>query len=80
MQAQHITILVGLTVCILLLAVFIKRANDRATLQLTTDLRPQRLHDLTPEEAIAERLVSSRNSYWKANHWIWVLERKQVRA
>ncbi|WP_122346922.1 hypothetical protein [Pseudomonas coronafaciens] len=80
MQAQHITILVGLTVCILLLAVSIKRASEREILQLTTDLRTQTLHDLTPEEAIAERLVSSCNSYWKANHWIWVVELKQVRA
>lgn len=39
MQAQHITILVGLTVCILLLAVFIKRASERETLLLTIEFK-----------------------------------------
>ena len=80
MQARRIIILVGQAVCILLLAVVIKRASDRETLQLATDLRAQRLHDRTLKEAISERLLSSRNSCWKANPWTWIVELKQVKA
>ncbi len=39
MQAQHITILVGLTICVLLLAVLIKRGSDRETLLLTIEFK-----------------------------------------
>ncbi len=80
MQAQHIIILVGQAVCVLLFAVVIKRASERETLQLTTDLRTQRLHDRYSEEAIPELLVSNRNSYRKASRWGWIVELQAVRA
>ncbi|OBS33995.1 hypothetical protein [Pseudomonas syringae] len=49
MQAQHITIMVGLTVCILLLAVFIKRASDRETLLLTIEFKNLAIKHLEEE-------------------------------
>lgn len=53
------------------------RSASRITLEIT-DIRTERLHDLTPEQAISEGLVSDRNNYWKVNPWVWVVELKQV--
>lgn len=54
------------------------RSASRITLEIT-DISTERLHDLTPEQAISEDLVSGRNIYWRANQWVWVVELKQVK-
>lgn len=53
------------------------RWASRITLEIT-DIRTERLHDRTPEQAISEDLVSGRNYYWTANPWVWVVEFKQL--
>lgn len=54
------------------------RWASRITLEIT-DIRMERLHDITPQQAISEDLVSGSNIYWRANSWVWVVEFKQVK-